>query len=242
MAQRHLGMTTIKYEEVVGKGASQIGFDAGRRGSATSTTRRGCRHHPAPASGAAPALAGGRLNPSIAISKCPAAKCCSRSNATGVLIDSQKLRCAAEPRTGTKMLQLEREAHLKLAGQPFNLNSPKQIQRDPVRETAIAGGQEDARKARRRPMRMCWSNCAEDYPLPKAFLEYRSMAKLKSTYTDKLPLMVNPATGRVHTNYAQAVAVTGRLASSDPNLQNIPVRTPKVGASARHLLPRPATS
>ena len=68
---------------------------------------------------------------------------------------------------------------------------------------------------------------AADYPLPARLLEHRSLAKLKGTYTDKLPLMVNPATGRVHTNYAQAVAVTGRLASNDPNLQNIPIRTPE---------------
>ena len=75
---------------------------------------------------------------------------------------------------------------------------------------------------------------ALDYPLPKLLLDYRALAKLKSTYTDKLPRMVNPQTGRVHTNYAQAVAVTGRLSSNEPNLQNIPMRTAEGGASARH--------
>jgi DNA polymerase-1 len=121
------------------------------------------------------------------------------------------------------MLEIEQQAHA-LAGQPFNLNSPKQIgeiffeklQLPVVKKTPGGTPSTDEEVLQK---------LAEDYPLPKVLLEYRSLAKLKSTYTDKLPKMVDATTGRVHTNYAQAVAVTGRLASNEPNLQNIPVRT-----------------
>jgi len=121
------------------------------------------------------------------------------------------------------MLSLEEKAFV-IAGQPFNLNSPKQIQeilfvrlKLPIVKKTPSGApstNEDVLQ-----------QLALDYPLPKILLDYRSLAKLKSTYTDKLPRMVNAVTGRVHTNYAQAVAVTGRVASNEPNLQNIPIRT-----------------
>jgi DNA polymerase-1 len=123
------------------------------------------------------------------------------------------------------MVALEQEAYA-IAGQPFNLGSPKQIGEIlfgklglPVKKKTAGGApstNEDVLQ-----------ELAADYPLPARILDHRSLAKLKGTYTDKLPLMVNPDTGRVHTNYAQAVAVTGRLASNDPNLQNIPIRTPE---------------
>jgi DNA polymerase I len=139
-----------------------------------------------------------------------------------VLLDSVLLS-AQSHEIGKTLLVLEQKAHAA-AGQPFNLNSPKQIQeilftqqKLPVIKKTPGGTpstDEDVLQ-----------QLALDYPLPKILLEYRGLAKLKSTYTDKLPRMVNPATGRVHTNYAQAVAVTGRLSSTDPNLQNIPVRT-----------------
>jgi DNA polymerase I len=126
---------------------------------------------------------------------------------------------------GQRLVALESEAHA-LAGQPFNMGSPKQIGEIlfgklglPVKKKTATGApstDEDVLQ-----------ELAADYPLPAKILEARSLAKLKGTYTDKLPQMVNPATGRVHTTYAQAVAVTGRLASNDPNLQNIPIRTPE---------------
>src|SRR5690606_15517047 len=120
---------------------------------------------------------------------------------------------------------LETKAY-ELAGQPFNLNSPKQLgeilfqrmQLPVVRKTASGAPSTDEEVL---------SRLALDYPLPKLILDYRAISKLKSTYTDKLPKMVNPTTGRIHTRYAQAAVVTGRLASSEPNLQNIPVRTPE---------------
>jgi DNA polymerase-1 len=140
----------------------------------------------------------------------------------GVLIDGRLME-AQSRELGTKMLDLEAQAHAQ-AGQPFNLNSPKQIQEilfvkqgiAPVKKTpsGAPSTDEDALE-----------QLALDHPLPRLLLEYRGIAKLKSTYTDKLPRMINAATGRVHTHYAQAVAVTGRLASNDPNLQNIPIRT-----------------
>jgi DNA polymerase-1 len=145
-----------------------------------------------------------------------------RMERNGVLIDSAML--AAQSRElGEKMLAIEAQAH-DAAGQPFNLNSPKQIQEIlfdklglPVKKKTPSGTPSTDEEV--------LQELALDYPLPKILLEYRGMAKLKSTYTDKLPLMVNAQTGRVHTSYSQAVAVTGRLASSDPNLQNIPIRT-----------------
>ncbi|MDH5343854.1 MAG: DNA polymerase, partial [Betaproteobacteria bacterium] len=124
---------------------------------------------------------------------------------------------------GAKMMDIEARAH-EQAGQPFNLSSPKQIQEvlfdkqglKPVKKTPSGAPSTDEESL---------AELALDHPLPKLILEYRGLAKLKSTYTDKLPGMVNRRTGRVHTSYGQAIAVTGRLASSDPNLQNIPIRT-----------------
>ncbi|MFA9276162.1 MAG: DNA polymerase, partial [Candidatus Aquirickettsiella gammari] len=140
----------------------------------------------------------------------------------GVLINRDLLATQSHE-IGNRLLELEQKAY-ELAEQPFNLNSPKQLGEIffgklglPVVKKTPSGAPSTDEEVLQK--------LAEDYPLPKVLLEYRGLAKLKSTYTDKLPKMVNSDTGRVHTNYAQAVAVTGRLASNDPNLQNIPVRT-----------------
>jgi len=140
----------------------------------------------------------------------------------GVLIDAAKLD-AQSREIGARLVELEAKAY-EMAGGPFNLGSPKQIGEiffvklglPVIKKTATGAPSTDEEVLQK---------LAEDFPLPKVLLEHRGLAKLKSTYTDKLPKMVNPNTGRVHTNYAQAVAITGRLASNDPNLQNIPVRT-----------------
>jgi DNA polymerase-1 len=141
-----------------------------------------------------------------------------------VLIDTAMLaKQSAE--LGQRILQLEREAH-ELAGQPFNLGSPKQIGEilfgklglPVVKKTASGAPSTDEEVLEK---------LAEDYPLPAKLLEHRGLSKLKGTYTDKLPQMVDARSGRVHTHYAQAVAITGRLSSNDPNLQNIPIRTPE---------------
>jgi DNA polymerase-1 len=141
---------------------------------------------------------------------------------TGILIDGDILARQSHE-IGQKIMKLEGEAY-ELAGQPFNLASPKQLGEIlftklglPVKKKTASGGPSTDEEV--------LSELALDYPLPKLLLEHRSLSKLKGTYTDKLPRMINPATGRVHTHFSQASVVTGRLASSEPNLQNIPVRS-----------------
>jgi DNA polymerase-1 len=223
LAIRHLGVKTITFDDVTGKGANRIGFDQ-------VAVERACEYA---AEDADITLQLHRtLYPQIESDaklakiyrdiEMPVMRVLQTMERHGVLLDA-KLLDAQSRELGDKMLALESAAHQQ-AGQPFNLNSPKQIQEilfgklgiKPVRKTpsGAPSTDEDALE-----------QLALDHPLPKLLLEYRGIAKLKSTYTDKLPRMVNAATGRVHTNYAQAVAITGRLASNDPNLQNIPVRT-----------------
>lgn len=145
-----------------------------------------------------------------------------RMERNGILIDAALLGRQGKE-LGERVLALEQQAH-QLAGGPFNLGSPKQIceilfQRmslPVLKKTATGQPSTDEEVLQ---------ELAADYPLPKLLLEHRALSKLKSTYTDKLPLMINQRTGRVHTTFGQATAVTGRLASNDPNLQNIPVRT-----------------
>ena len=152
----------------------------------------------------------------------PSSKILFTIERNGVLIDSAMLNGQSNE-IGLKLIALENQAY-ELAGQPFNLASPKQLQEilfdklgiKPTKKTPSGAPSTDEDVLQ---------ELALDYPLPKVLLEYRGLAKLKSTYTDKLPKMINATTGRVHTSYNQAVAITGRLASSDPNLQNIPVRT-----------------
>ena len=223
LALRHLGVKTITFEEVAGKGASQIGFDqvSVERAAeyaaedADITLQLHKVLHPQIENDA-------KLTKIYREIEMPVMTVLQTIERHGVLLDARLLD-AQSRELGAKMMELEVSAH-KLAEQPFNLNSPKQIQEilfgklgiKPVKKTpsGAPSTDEDALE-----------QLARDHPLPKLLLEYRSVAKLKSTYTDKLPRMVNPSTGRVHTNYAQAVAITGRLASNDPNLQNIPVRT-----------------
>ncbi|MBZ0104762.1 MAG: DNA polymerase I [Sulfuricella denitrificans] len=223
MASRHLGIKTLPYAEVAGKGAKQIGFEevdldtATRYAAEDADITLQLHQHLYP-----------QIQPDSGLEyvyrniEIPVSKILFHVERNGVLIDSSLL--AKQSRAlGEKLLTLESGAHA-LAGQPFNLNSPKQIQEIlfgllglPVKKKTPGGTpstDEDVLQ-----------QLAEDYPLPKLLLEYRGLAKLKSTYTDKLPRMVNPATGRVHTSYNQAVAVTGRLSSTEPNLQNIPVRS-----------------
>src|SRR5690606_9575012 len=152
----------------------------------------------------------------------PTSQVLQKMERNGVLIDATLL-AEQSNELGHRMLELEQQAH-ELAGQPFNLNSPKQIgeiffgklQLPVLKKTPSGAPSTDEEVLQK---------LAEDYPLPRVLLDYRSLSKLKSTYTDKLPRMINPRTGRVHTTYGQATAVTGRLASNDPNLQNIPIRT-----------------
>ncbi len=225
LAERHLGRRTITYEQVCGKGARQISFDQVSMERATEYS----------AEDAEVALALHRVlwarvgenqglrfvYQSIEI---PVSRVLFQMERNGVLVDPVQL--AAQSRElGERIFALEQKAH-QLAGQPFNLGSPKQIGEIlfgklglPVQKKTASGAPSTDEDVLER--------LAADYPLPKTLLEHRALSKLKSTYCDKLPAMIRPDTGRVHTTYGQAIAITGRLASSDPNLQNIPIRTPE---------------
>ena len=223
LALRHLGMPTISFEELCGKGAAQIGFNqvsvehAAEYGAEDSDLCLRLHECLYPQIVANPGLT--RIYGEIEI---PSREILFRMERTGVLIDSALLAQQSNE-LGKRLMELETRAH-EAAGQPFNVNSPKQLAEIlftklglPVKKKTPSGTPSTDEEV--------LSELALDYPLPKLLLESRQLAKLKGTYTDKLPKMVNAQTGRVHTSYAQAVAVTGRLASSDPNLQNIPVRT-----------------
>ncbi|WP_086381668.1 DNA polymerase I [Caballeronia sordidicola] len=223
LALRHLGAKTIKYEEVAGKGASQIGFDEVALDQAAPYAAEDAditlRLHQA----LYPQLVDeAQLLKVYRDIEMPTARVLRKMERNGVLIDGELLRVQSG-QIATRLIQLEAEAYM-LAGGEFNLGSPKQIgqiffeklQLPVVKKTPSGAPSTDEEVLQK---------LAEDYPLPKILLEHRGLSKLKSTYTDKLPRMVNAKTGRVHTNYAQAVAVTGRLSSNEPNLQNIPVRT-----------------
>lgn len=223
LALRHLGVKTIKYEDVAGKGAKQIGFDEVALEQAAAYAAEDAditlQLHQALYPQVAREAGLERVYREIEM---PVSLVLRKMERTGVLIDDARLQ-AQSSEIATRLIELEGQAY-ELAGGEFNLGSPKQIgqiffeklQLPVVKKTPSGAPSTDEEVLQK---------LAEDYPLPKLLLEHRGLSKLKSTYTDKLPRMVNPATGRVHTNYAQAVAVTGRLASNDPNLQNIPVRT-----------------
>ncbi|MGY4206994.1 MULTISPECIES: DNA polymerase I [Burkholderia] len=223
LALRHLGVKTIKYEDVAGKGAKQIGFDEVALEQAAAYAAEDAditlQLHQALYPQIAREAGLERVYRDIEM---PVSLVLRKMERTGVLIDDVRLQ-AQSTEIATRLIELEGQAY-ELAGGEFNLGSPKQIgqiffeklQLPVVKKTPSGAPSTDEEVLQK---------LAEDYPLPKLLLEHRGLSKLKSTYTDKLPRMVNPTTGRVHTNYAQAVAVTGRLASNDPNLQNIPVRT-----------------
>ena len=221
-AQRYLGLATIAYEDVTGRGARQIGFDQVAVEKAAEYAAEDAdmtlRLHGAlwPQLQGVPPLA--RLYLECEQPLLPVLLAMERH---GVLVDRERLR--TQSREFARQLQeLLLQAHRE-AGHEFNIDSPKQLQQIlferlqlPVRRRTPTGQPSTAEDV--------LEELAEGYALPRIVLEYRALAKLKSTYTDKLPELVNERTGRIHTNYAQAVAATGRLSSLDPNLQNIPVR------------------
>lgn len=220
---RHLGLKTIPYSDLVGKGAKQIGFDQVDIDSAARYAAEDADITLQLHSFFAPQL-GGKLAAVYRDIEMPVREVLFKMERNGVLIDSSKL--AQQSRElGEKIMAIEAQA-FAAAGQPFNLSSPKQLQEILFDKLGIPSKKKTATGARSTDEEVL-QELALDYPLPKILLEHRSLSKLKSTYTDKLPQMVDRKTGRVHTSYSQAVAVTGRLASSDPNLQNIPIRTPE---------------
>ncbi|MBS1156992.1 MAG: polymerase [Proteobacteria bacterium] len=223
LAARELDETTIHYEDICGKGAKQIGFDEVAISDATAYAAEDAdiTFRLAQSLGAKLA-AEPQLEKLYREIELPTREVLYRMERTGILLDAQQLSRQSHE-LGLRLIALERQAY-ELAGQPFNLASPKQIGEiffDRLKLPVIKKTPKGAPSTDEEVLQ----ELARDFPLPKVLLEHRSLSKLKSTYTDKLPLMINPVTGRVHTSFSQAVAVTGRLASSDPNLQNIPVRT-----------------
>ena len=223
LAARHCGLATISYDAVTGKGASRISFAevpverAGEYAAEDADITLRVHDVLAPQLAAEEKL--DRLYRDIEL---PVAEILYRMERNGVLIDVFALAAQSEE-LGRKLMTLEAEAHA-IAGQPFNLNSPKQLAEILFEKQGLPVVKRTPTKAPSTDEEVL-EQLALDYPLPKKILEHRGYAKLKNTYTDKLPRMLNAATGRVHTSFSQAVAVTGRLASSEPNLQNIPVRT-----------------
>ncbi len=236
LAERHLGRSGIQYEDLCGKGAKQISFsqvaiDKAAEYSCEDSDQTLDVHRTL-----WPLLQADEKLKFIYALEMTSSETLYRIERNGVLIDAPTLANQSHE-LGQRILQLEQEAH-ELAGQPFNLGSPKQIGEifftklglPVVKKTATGAPSTDEEVLEK---------LAEDFPLPAKILEHRGLSKLKGTYTDKLALMVHPRTGRVHTHYAQAVAVTGRLSSNDPNLQNIPIRTPE-GRRVREAFVAPA--
>ena len=224
LAQRHCGWTTLTYEEVAGKGASRIPFSSVELARATEYAAQRADCILALHDIMHPRIAGDeKLSFIYDKIELPLVPVLFRMERNGVLLDRAKLE-AQSSELGKEMLQKEQDAYAA-AGQPFNLGSPKQIQeilferqKLPVKKKTPSGQPSTDEDS--------LAELALDHPLPRLILEHRALSKLKSTYTDKLPRSINASTGRVHTTYSQTTAVTGRLASNEPNLQNIPIRTP----------------
>lgn len=225
LSQKYLGHDCISYESLVGSGVKQLSFDQININDALDYAAEDADvtfqlYH----------VLKDQLKKEkklLAIYEkfeIPSMKTLIEIERNGVLIDASLLNQQSQ-KIGEELINIENKA-FELAGQPFNLASPKQLreilfeklQIKPLKKTPTGTPSTSEEVLQ---------ELAKDYPLPKILLEYRTLAKLKSTYTDKLPLMINQSTGRIHTSYNQAVAVTGRLASSDPNLQNIPIKSPE---------------
>lgn len=225
VARYYLNVDTIHYEDVAGKGAKQITFDqvaleqAAPYAAEDADITLGLHQKLWEQLKKTPSLQSVYEN-----IEQPLVPVLLAMEETGVLIDRDMLRKQSSE-LAEKMMRLEADAH-ELAGGPFNLGSPNQLQE-------ILFGQLGLPVLRKTPKGQpstaedVLQELADDYDLPRVILEYRSVSKLKSTYTDKLPGQISEKTGRVHTSYHQAVAATGRLSSTDPNLQNIPIRTPE---------------
>lgn len=223
LSERFLDYKPVSYTDICGKGVSQIGFDEIAIDVATNYAAED-----ADVTLQLHQFMWPRLKENDGLRfiyekiEIPTSIVLQKMERNGVLIDVEKLNTQSRE-LGVKMDELQ-ESAFDAAGQSFNLNSPKQLGEllfDKLKLPMIRKTPSGAPSTSEEVL----EKLAENFPLPKIILDYRGMSKLKTTYTDKLPRMVNPETGRVHTNYAQAVAVTGRLASNDPNLQNIPIRS-----------------
>jgi DNA polymerase-1 len=224
LAERHLGRSGINYEDLCGKGAHQIPFAQVDVARAAEYSCEDSDQTLAVHQVLWPRLAHDVKLRAIYELEIASSEVLYRIERNGVLIDAPTL-AAQSHELGQRIVALENEAYA-IAGQPFNLSSPKQLGEIFFDKLGLPVIKKTATGARSTDEEVL-EKLAEDYPLPAKILEHRGLAKLKGTYTDKLAQLANPRTGRVHTHYAQAVAVTGRLSSNDPNLQNIPIRTPE---------------
>ena len=239
LSERWLGLPTITYESLCGKGAKQISFADVAVEQATEYAAQDADFSLRLEAHLRAQMDDKQLEMYLNL-ELPVAQVLFEMERNGVHIDRAEL-AAQSSELGAALLKLEEQA-FQTAGQPFNLNSPKQLQEILFDKMGIpTKGLKKTASGGISTNEAVLEQLAPDYPLPKIILENRSLAKLKSTYTDKLPEMINPRTGRVHTTYSQAVAITGRLASSNPNLQNIPIRTAE-GRRVRRAFTAPAGS
>ena len=224
LAARHTGRSGVSYEDLCGKGAHQIPFAQVPLDKAAQYACEDADQTLAVHRVLWPQLQANDQLRGIYELEIASSEALFRIERNGVLIDAPLLATQSHE-LGQRIVKLENDAY-EIAGQPFNLASPKQLGEiffDKLGMPVIKKTATGARSTNEEVL----EKLAEDYPLPKKLLEHRSLSKLKGTYTDKLAQLAHPRTGRVHTHYAQAVAVTGRLSSNEPNLQNIPIRTPE---------------
>ncbi|MET0288961.1 MAG: DNA polymerase I [Pseudoxanthomonas sp.] len=223
LAKRYLGYDTVRYEDICGKGAKQIPFsqvaidDATRYAAEDADVTLRLHRVLAPKLAAEPGLEAVYRDIEM-----PLVPVLARIEANGVRVDADELRRQSAD-LSKRMLAAQQKA-TELAGRTFNLDSPKQLQSLLFDELGLPALVKTP-KGQPSTNEEALEAIADQHELPRVILDYRGLAKLRSTYTDKLPEMINPETGRVHTSYHQAGAATGRLSSSDPNLQNIPIRT-----------------
>ncbi|MCB2016855.1 MAG: DNA polymerase I [Hydrogenophaga sp.] len=222
LAERHLGRSGIQYEDLCGKGAHQIPFAQVDVAKAAEYSCEDSDQTLDVHRVLWPQIEADAKLKFIYELEIASSEALYRIERNGVLIDAPTLAKQSHE-LGQRIFALEQEAY-EIAGQPFNLSSPKQLGEIFFDKLGLPVIKKTATGARSTDEEVL-EKLAEDYPLPAKILEHRSLIKLKGTYTDKLAQMADPKTGRVHTHYAQAVAVTGRLSSNDPNLQNIPIRT-----------------
>ncbi|SDK93632.1 DNA polymerase I [Pseudomonas indica] len=224
LALKYLGHSTIRFEDIAGKGAKQLTFDqialeqAGPYAAEDADVTLRLHQHLWQKLEAIPSLA--KVLREIEM---PLVPVLARIEQQGALVDARLLG-QQSLELGEKMVELERQAY-ELAGEEFNLGSPKQLCAILYEKLGLPVIAKTATGQPSTAENVLAELAEQDFPLPKVIMQYRTVSKLKSTYTDRLPEQINPRTGRIHTSYHQAVAATGRLSSSDPNLQNIPIRT-----------------
>ena len=237
LAERHLQLRTIHYEDVAGKGAKQLTFNqvaleqAGPYAAEDADVTLRLHQCLWPRLEREPGLR--RLYEELEI---PLIDVLARMERAGVRVDAAALR-RQSGELAQRLWELEQQAY-DLAGEKFNLGSPKQLQAILFERLGLPAGKKTA-TGQASTAEDVLQELALTYPLPRVILEHRTLSKLKSTYTDRLPEQIHPRTGRVHTSYHQAVASTGRLSSSDPNLQNIPIRTPEGRRIRQAFVPEP---